>query len=279
LNFNGGFVAQNVLSEVMPWDIVADGYVEETAPVFVKWAKDAIGRVQPSREHVAIDIATGPGTVALELAPMVRKVVALDFSKNMIAHLKKKIETNRISNMVAEVCDCQSLAFPDNSFDRAFSQFGLMFFPDRVKGFKEMHRVLKRGGKAAIYSWAPISESSAMTLMMGALAVGFPQAQKKEFGDKKVVFGLDNLDVFRSEMEQAGFKEIVFESITHTYPQTDPESFWKRMVKGSAPIVLMKNTLEPAIWTEREKACIEYLRKNMPNHPTSSTAYLGIGVK
>lgn len=272
-------MTQNVLSEVMPWDLVADGYVEETAPIFIKWAMDAIGRVNPKSGDAAIDIATGPGTVALQLSPRVRKVAALDFSQKMISHLDQTIRQKGIKNIEAKVCDCQSLPYEEGMFDCAFSQFGLMFFPDRVKGFQEMRRVLKPGGKAAVYSWAPISESSAMTLMMGALAVGFPQAKKKDIGDKKVVFGLDNLDVFRSEMEQAGFKEIAFESVTHEFPQTDPESFWKRMAKGSAPIVLMKNTLAPAIWAEREKACIEYLRKNMPNHPTSSTAFLGIGVK
>jgi ubiquinone/menaquinone biosynthesis C-methylase UbiE len=272
-------VTQNVLSEVMPWDIVAEGYVQETAPVFVKWANDAIERVGPARDYEVIDIATGPGTVALALAPLVRKVVALDFSANMIAILKKTMDAYRIKNIVAEVCDCQSLHYPDDSFDRAFSQFGLMFFPDRVKGFKEMRRVLKPGGKAAVYSWAPISQSPAMQMMMGAMAVGFPEANDQASQQKKVVFGLDNLDIFRSEMEQAGFRDIAFESITHEYPRFDPQGFWNRMVKGSAPITFMKHQMDPAKWAERERACIEYLRKNLPNHPLASTAYLGIGVK
>jgi ubiquinone/menaquinone biosynthesis C-methylase UbiE len=268
-----------MLSEVMPWELVAEGYVEETMPVFEKWAKDAIRRVDPQQDHVAIDIATGPGTVALLLAPMVRKVAALDFSRNMIEHLKSAILAKNIKNIVADVCDCQALPFEDGTFDRAFSQFGLMFFPDRMKGFREMHRVLKPGGKAAIYSWAPVSESPAMAMMMNALAAGFPELNPKESESKTIVFGLDNLDVFRSEMKQAGFVDIVFESIEHEYFRFDPAGFWNRMVKGSAPVTMMKQSTDPKIWAQREQICLEYLRKNLPPYPLTSKAYLGIGKK
>lgn len=268
-----------MLSEVMPWDLVADGYVEETMPVFEKWARDGIKRVQPGQDHIVIDIATGPGTVALLLSPMVQKVVALDFSKNMIEHLNAAIKKRNIKNIVTGICDCQALPYEDNAFDRAFSQFGLMFFPDRIKGFKEMQRVLKPGGKAAVYSWAPVSDSTAMSMMMKALAAGFPEIAAKETRSKAIAFGLDDLDVFRSEMAQAGFKDIVFEPIVHEYPRFDPEGFWRRMYKGSAPVMAMKNATDPKTWVEREKVCIEYLRAHLPGHPLSSKAYLGIGIK
>jgi ubiquinone/menaquinone biosynthesis C-methylase UbiE len=274
-----GLVAQNKLSEVMPWDLVADGYVEETMPVFEKWAQDGIKRVCPRQGHSVIDIATGPGTVALLLSPIVQKVVALDFSRNMIAHLNKVIKERNITNIVADVCDCQALPYEDSTFDHAFSQFGLMFFPDRVKGFREMYRVLKPGGKAAVYSWAPLSESPAMTMMMNALAAGFPEVNPQETQSKTIVFGLDNLDVFRSEMAQAGFRDIIFESIVHEYPRFDPAGFWKRMLRGSAPVTVMKNSTDPITWSEREEICIEYLRRNLTSVPLTSKAYLGIGVK
>jgi ubiquinone/menaquinone biosynthesis C-methylase UbiE len=272
-------VAQNKLSEVMPWDLVADGYVEETMPVFEKWALDAIKRVAPQREHAAIDIATGPGTVALLLASRVREVVALDFSKNMVEHLSRAVRARGITNVVAEVCDCQALPYEEGTFDCAFSQFGLMFFPDRVKGMREMHRVLKPGGKAAIYSWAPVKESPAMTMMMSALAAGFPEANPKEAESKTIVFGLDNLDVFRAEMAEAGFRDIVFESVVHAYPRFDAAGFWKRMHRGSAPVTAMRNATDPKTWAERERVCIEYLEENMPSAALTSKAYLGMGVK
>jgi ubiquinone/menaquinone biosynthesis C-methylase UbiE len=272
-------VAQNKLSEVMPWDLVADGYVEETMPVFKKWAQDAICRVQPQKDHAVIDIATGPGTVALLVAALVREVVAVDFSRNMVGHLRKAIQAQGMENIVAEVCDGQALPYEEGRFDCAFSQFGLMFFPDRVKGFREMHRVLKPGGKAAVYSWAPLKESPAMTMMMSALAAGFPEVAPKETEAKTIVFGLDNLDVFRAEMTQAGFRDVTFESIEHAYPRFDAAGFWKRMHRGSAPVTAMRKATDPKTWAERERVCIAYLEKNMPAVPLTSKAYLGMGVK
>jgi ubiquinone/menaquinone biosynthesis C-methylase UbiE len=46
------------------------------------------------------------------------------------------------------------LELPDNSQDYAFSVFGLIMFPDQAKGFKELYRVIKPGGKAAVTSWS-----------------------------------------------------------------------------------------------------------------------------
>ena len=49
--------------------------------------------------------------------------------------------------------DGQALTFPDDTFDAAFSIFGLMFFPDRAKGMREMHRVLRPEGRVGIVVW------------------------------------------------------------------------------------------------------------------------------
>lgn len=275
----GALMSGNKLSDVLPWDLVADGYASEIVPVFNQWAMDSIDRVRPGKDDVVIDVATGPGTVALLLAGRVKQVVALDFSMEMIARLDREIKNRHIGNILSKVCDCQELPYASHSFDLAFSQFGLMFFPDRVRGFREMHRVLKAGGKAAVYSWAPISQSTAMTMMMGALFAGFPEARPKENEAKTIVHGLDDLDTFRSEMGMAGFKNISIEPVTHAFPLLDPDALWISMVKGSAPVTLMKNHTAAEIWQEKEKACIQYIRDHQSDVPLTSTAYLAIGVK
>jgi hypothetical protein len=80
-------------------------------------------------------------------------------------------------------------------------------------------------------------------------------------------------------MTQAGFRDIVFEPIVHEYPRFDPAGFWKRMLRGSAPVTAMKNATNPETWAAREKICIEYLQENLPSVPLTSKAFLGIGVK
>lgn len=70
------------------------------------------------------------------------------------------------------VMDGQKLE--NDRFDAAFSMFGLMFFPDKVRGLKEIHRVLKPKGKIAVSSWAPISNSILMQCLFGALRKANP---------------------------------------------------------------------------------------------------------
>lgn len=270
---------ENPLSKVTPWDTVAEGYVTETMPIFELWAQDSFDRLSISPDSKVIDIATGPGTVAIKLAPLVSQVVALDFSSLMIAQLKKRVETLNIDNIHVEKCDCQKLFCEDNSFDFAFSQFGLMFFPDRQAGFNEMYRVLKPGGKGVVYSWAPMDQSPAMQMMIGALFAGFPEARPQSTGNEDIVKGLDDLETFYAEMVHAGFSKVKIEPITHSFPVTDVKEFWESMVKGSAPITMMKKEKSNEEWNEKEKVAIQFLEENLNSDNLSSTAYLAIGVK
>lgn len=273
-------MSSNPLSQVEPWDIVVEGYVTDTQPIFELWAQDSFERVNPKPTDQVIDVACGPGTVSLMISDKVKSIKALDFSSNMIRHLDKIIEEKNIKNIKTEVCDCQSLKEEDNSFDLAFSQFGLMFFPDRLAGFNEIYRVLKHNGKAAIYSWAPMSESTAMQMMIGALHAGFPETKPIENNNDTIVKGLDDLKTFNNEMESAGFRDIKIEAIRHDFPIDNADEFWESMVRGSAPITMMKHNLPKDEWLEKETISKQFVHDNLNGaHSLYSTAYLAIGRK
>jgi ubiquinone/menaquinone biosynthesis C-methylase UbiE len=87
----------------------------------------------------------------------------LPFARRDGAH-EKRFPRRGIANIKTCLMDGQALEFGDNTFDFAYSIFGLMFFPDRLKGFREMHRTLRPGGRAAVTSWAPVEESPLMQL-------------------------------------------------------------------------------------------------------------------
>lgn len=78
----------NELGRVEPWQRVADGYVEVTRPELAPYSADAIGLVAPASDARVLDVACGPGTMTLQVAPRVARVTAVDFSENMIAHLR-----------------------------------------------------------------------------------------------------------------------------------------------------------------------------------------------
>jgi len=103
-------------------------------------------------------------------------VSAVDFSPAMTERLRARSAAERWQGVTAVVGDGMALPFGNNLFDAAFSMFGLVFFPDRARGFLEMKRVLKPGCPAVISSWVPISQvpifASTMSILSELLGSG-----------------------------------------------------------------------------------------------------------
>ncbi len=291
-------MSQNPLSASEPWNLVADGYAETTMLVFEQFADEAIAASKLKPNSTVLDVACGPGTLALRLAHHAAQVHGIDFSEAMLAIFRKKIEQAGHRNIALHCGDAQTLPYANETFDAAFSLFGLMFFPDRQRGFAEIHRTLKPGGSVAITSWAPVDQSPAMMTMFGALRAinpDLPQPQRS-------VTTLENPERFKQEMEEAGFRNVEIRKVTKAFPVGSTAEFWDNMVKGSAPIQMMKKSImsvrdqtsvrgepvEPhsentgeALWREKEKLALAWLEETLPTlkGPLTSDAWLGVGVK
>ena len=267
----------NPLSASEPWNLVADGYAETTMLVFEQFADEAIAASKLKPNSTVLDVACGPGTLALRLAQHAGQVHGIDFSEAMLAVFRNKIEQAGHRNIALHCGDAQTLPYADATFDAAFSLFGLMFFPDRQRGFAEIYRTLKPGGSIAITSWAPVDQSPAMQTMFGALRAikpDLPQPQRS-------VTTLENPERFKQEMEEAGFRNVEIRSVTKAFPVGSTGEFWDNMVKGSAPIQMMKKGLGEELWREKEKLALAWLEETLPTlkGPLTSDAWLGVGVK
>ncbi len=267
----------NPLSQVEPWSDVAAGYKESTQPFLELYARHALEIVQPRKSDSALDVATGPGTLALVLAPHVQKVAAIDFSAPMVEGLKAALAPGKITNISPAVMDGQSLGFPDNAFDCAFSMFGLMFFPDILRGMQEMCRVLKHGGRAAISSWAPIEKSPLMQIMFGAIRAAIPETPPP----KANIGSLENPDFFQAKMQEAGFVDVEIHPSVQGFEITDAEGFFDSMLNGSAPMQMMKKRMPPSDWEIKRETMLDHVKKNLPALPAhlSSQAWIGVGRK
>jgi ubiquinone/menaquinone biosynthesis C-methylase UbiE len=267
----------NPLSAAAPWNLVADGYAETTMQMLAQYAEEAIiaSRLKPG--STILDVACGPGALALRLANGAASVHGIDFSEAMLANFRQNVERAGLKNIVIQHGDAQALPYADEMFDAAFSNFGLMFFPDRGKGFAEIYRTLKAGGSIAVTSWAPVDQSPAMQTMFGALRVMKPELPEPQ----RAVATLENPDVFRQELLDAGFKKVSIQCVTKAFPVESIPVFWESMVKGSAPIQMLKNGMGEAVWREKEKMAIKYLYERLPTIPTllTSDAWLGTATK
>lgn len=266
-----------MLSTVTPWDTVAEGYSEITMQLFQGYADEAMALANLDASCHVVDIACGPGTLALAAAKRVHSVDAIDFSERMVQILRQSVGANELNNVDVRCGDAQALPYADASFDAAFSMFGLMFFPDRRKGFSEIYRTLKPGGRTVVSSWAPVSESSAMIAMFGALRAINPDIPEPRTN----LESLENRDLFATELANAGFTDVAVHSVSKDWTFHSLEQFWNDTVKGSAPIQMMKNSMPDAVWSEKSRIALDYLRGSIGPHTKSlsAVAFLGCGRK
>lgn len=268
---------QNALSTVAPWDMVAAGYTETTMKFLAPYSESALKLAELDPSSRVLDVACGPGTLSLLAARHVGSVHAIDFSKEMTAIFRDKIRASGITNVEIMRGDGQKLPYSDYSFDAAFSMFGLMFFPDRSKGYSEIHRTLRPGGRIFVSSWAPVAQSPAMRVMFGAI-----KAMKPEIPEPQTdIESLENPELFRRELIGVGFNDVTVRLVTKELPITSIESFWSDMVQGSAPIAMLKNSMSPDEWLEKEMIALDYLGGVLDPMPASlaSDAWLGSGRK
>jgi ubiquinone/menaquinone biosynthesis C-methylase UbiE len=213
------------------WDATVEDYERSLAPFFAQFAADALHLVGVQPGHRVLDVAAGPGTLALLAARRGATVVATDFAPGMVERLRQRAGEAGLTNLSAAVMDGQALTLPDSSFYAAFSNFGLIFFPDRAAGFRELYRVVRPGGKAAVAAW------SAKPLNIGpifARAVGRALPEWAARAAPRPALSLQDPDAFMREMGAAGFARVEIHTVVHRSERPNPEAVWEAMRSNPA---------------------------------------------
>lgn len=156
------------------WQLVADDYHDYFGSLTRQSIAPLIDALYLQPHMTVLDIASGPGYVARELADRSMKVTALDFSSVMVATARKLYPNIRF-----EEGDAHKLSFPDNSFDAACMNFGILHLDSPEDAVKEAYRVIKKESKSrfAFSAWTDPVESAAFGLVLDAI---------KEHGDANV---------------------------------------------------------------------------------------------
>jgi len=260
------------------WDAVATAYDRIWAPYLGLYAEDAIRLAGVKSGDRVLDVAAGPGTLTLLTAKFGAQVTATDFSPAMIEQLRKRAASQKLVNVTAEVMDGQALKLPDKSFDCAFSNFGLIFFPDRAKGFRELYRVLRPGGRAVVTCWSALERVE--------IVAAFAQAIKKALPDlpppvsPPAALSLQDPQVFAREMREAGFLEVKIHSITHAWEVPSPDVFWDS-THGTPVMTTLLESLDALSREAVRSSLFDTLRQKFGDGPLrfEQEAHIGVGTK
>ncbi len=121
------------------------------------WRKKAIREIASIHPKTILDVATGTGDLAIAAAKAIPEasITGVDISEGMLGVGRKKITALSMDHKIKlQSGDSESLPFPDASFDAVTCAYGVRNFEHLEAGLKDMHRVMKPGGKIAILEFS-----------------------------------------------------------------------------------------------------------------------------
>lgn len=111
------------------------------------WRRLAASLAEPKEGKVFLDLATGTGEMALELARKGSQVIALDLCPSMVARgmaKRQRLGQGRVQFLLGH---CLALPFPESTFHGSTIGFALRDLPALPRVLQELYRVLRPGGK------------------------------------------------------------------------------------------------------------------------------------
>ena len=219
--------------------------------IFDSYARDLADRLAKIQPQDLLETAAGTGALSRAIAsrlPAQVRMVATDLNQPMLDRAAARDPlTGRISWLEA---DALALPFADESFDVVACQFGVMFFPNRVQGYKEARRVLKPGGSFLFNVWNRISENAFADVVSQALAGLFPHDPPSFLA--RIPHGYHDVEVIRSELRQAGFQWATIESVDHTSRAATPRDVAVAYCQGTP----LRNEIDARDATRLEEATL-----------------------
>ena len=203
-----------------------------------------------------LDISCGTGLVTFPIAESVGpegSVTAIDLSEGMIEKAAALAEERNIQGINFQAMDAEELDLPEGSFDLAINSLGLMYYPDPDKSNREMHRVLRPGGRAAALVWGRRKACGWAEI--------FPIVDRRVKTDVcPLFFQLGTGENLQRSFEKAGFEDITSDRFEVTlHYDSDEEAIIGAFLGGAVALAYRK--FDEAT---QEKAHAEYLESIKP---------------
>jgi len=189
--------------------------------IFEPYACDLAKRVADTAPKDVLETAAGTGVLTRAMAarlPAAVRIVATDLNQPMLDQAAKRQSGDR--RIEWRQADALALPFPAASFDVIVCQFGTMFFPDKVAGYKEARRILRSGGHFIFNVWDRISENEFADVVTQALAMIFPNDPPRFMA--RTPHGYHDVEQIREQLRAAGFAEIAIDAVSEKSKTPSP---------------------------------------------------------
>jgi len=207
------------------WDKIAEKF-DIWLPQLATVGSDLLKVLGAQSGDRVLDLGSGTGEPALTLARNMQdkiEIIGVDAAEGMVKVANKKVVSENLTGIEFQTMPAEKLSFADNSFDKALCRFGIMLFEDPLQGLKEIHRVLKPGGRFAFAVWS--TPETMLTLQWShdvfkhRIAEEFhpPLSKVTSLGPPGI---MDNL------LKEAGYDQFSIEAITFHYELDSFDAYW-----------------------------------------------------
>lgn len=228
--------------------------------IFAGYAAEMARRAASGPVNRLLETACGTGIVTRALRdalPTAAHITATDLNADMLKIAEGKFPPG--VTVTFRTADGTALPFPDASFDTVVCQFGMMFYPDKDKGYRDAHRVLAPGGRYLFSVWDAHRFNPFGRITHEVIGSFFPSNPPPFYA---VPFGYSALDPIKASLLDAGFTRIDISVVPRHHKGIDIAAFAQGIIFGNpvAGQIEQRGGSDPA--TIRD-AVAEALRENL----------------
>lgn len=186
-------------------------FVDSVAAPIDAWL---VEKLDPAPGQTLLELAAGTGPTGLKAAEVVGdegRVIATDFSPEMLEQARSRAADEGASNIEHRVLDAQDMDLADDSADGVICRFGYMLMPDPAAALAETRRVLRSGGRLVLAVWGPPDRNPYFAFAGMALV----QEGHMDPPDPAApgIFNMADPERTQKLLQDAGFADIEIEEI------------------------------------------------------------------
>ena len=180
---------------------------------FTILTKEFFSRAKINKDDRVLDIGCGGGITSFEASKLVGEngyVIGADISEILLDLAKRKY--SNIKNLEFKYCDVQNYEFEKKSFSKVISRFGIMFFENPIKAFKNINDSIQNGGSLNFVCWTNVMENefftAAANIIIKYLNKDFPEISRAPGP-----FAFSEEEYVKQILEASAFKNVKVEKV------------------------------------------------------------------
>ena len=180
---------------------------------FTILTKEFFSRAKINKDDRILDIGCGGGITSFEASKLVGEngyVIGADISEILLDLAKRKY--SNIKNLEFKYCDVQNYKFEKKSFSKVISRFGVMFFENPIKAFKNINDSIQNGGSINFVCWTNVMENefftAAANIIIKYLNKDFPEISRAPGP-----FAFSEEEYVKQILEASAFKNVKVEKV------------------------------------------------------------------